>query len=69
MQTSIELRIRLIYHDRIRRRLERDRARQRHNSTRFHRYAACQYATRSPFLRCAVHPDIQCETCCDYSPR
>jgi hypothetical protein len=65
---SIELRIRLIYHDHIRRRLAHDRQRQQQRSGKVDRYQTCIYATHSPFLRCTVHPEPECKVCRDYVP-
>lgn len=69
MISCIEQRMRLLYHEKIRRRLAYERQRLAQRTGHVHRRYTCQYSANSAFLLCAVNPCGPCETCRHYTPK
>ena len=68
MSSSIEQRLRILSHDRIKRQINDYRQRIWRLSGRIDRTRTCRYNAGSAFLLCAVNPGGPCATCSDYDP-
>jgi Family of unknown function (DUF6464) len=69
MTSSIDRKLRMLSHARIKRQIHNNNQRLLLFSHRVDRQQTCQYNANSAFLLCAVNPSGPCSICTHYQPK